>query len=429
MPSTAQTPRGACGQNRSDGARGPLKLLHAFPTFAVGGAQTRFAMIANALGQGFAHVVVSGDGNHDGAALVDRHVPLRLRPITWRKGRGLSLGNLGTFRSVLREEGPDLLLTYNWGAIEWALADRFRPICPHLHVVDGFGPEEALAQLPRRVWLRRLALSGNTTVVGAVAQRCARWRSKLAARPGPRSTRSRTASTPRRSPARRVQSFGLRRQPDERLFGTLAGLRPEKNLGRLLRIAALLPDAIPWRLVIAGEGTQRAQLEALARELGLAERVVFTGFVDRPGSVLGELDVYVLTSDTEQMPIAVLEAMAVGLPVLATDVGDLRLMLPPASRDACLFARDQEAGVRRAAGRPAQSARRTSKIGRAQPGESGRIQSRSNGGALRAPAARPDRGGMSGGPARRVLCRRAASRAAHCVPDRKANGADRMRIC
>ena len=80
----------------------------------------------------------------------------------------------------------------------------------------------------------------------------------------------------------------------------------------------------------------------MARELGLAERVTFAGFVDRPGSVLGELDVYVLTSDTEQMPIAVLEAMAAGLPVLATDVGDLSLMLPLASRDTCLFGRGQE---------------------------------------------------------------------------------------
>ena len=136
--------------------------------------------------------------------------------------------------------------------------------------------------------------------------------------------------------------FGLRRQDNERLFGTLAGLRPEKNLGRLLRIAALLLDLTPWRLVIAGEGSQRRQLEASTRELGLLERVVFTGFVDRPGSLLGELDVFVVTSDTEQMPISVLEAMAVGLPVLATDVGDLRLMLPPASRDACVFGRNQE---------------------------------------------------------------------------------------
>jgi glycosyltransferase involved in cell wall biosynthesis len=342
MPSTVQTPRGACGQNRSDGPRRPLKLLHAFSTFAVGGAQARFAAIANALGPEFAHVVVSGDGHHDAAALVERHVPLRLRKVAWRKGSGLSLSNLWAFRSALRGERPDLLLTYNWGAIEWAIADRVRPICPHLHVVDGFGPEEALAQLPRRVWLRRFALSGNATVAvpSPTLRKLAieRWRldpAKVHLIPNGVDAAALAGQA--------TQSFGLRRLPEERTFGTLAGLRPEKNLGRLLRIAALLPGEIPWRLAIAGEGSQRGQLEALARALGLAERVAFTGLVDRPGAVLGELDVYVLTSDTEQMPIAVLEAMAVGLPVLATDVGDLRLMLPPASRDACLFARDQEA--------------------------------------------------------------------------------------
>jgi L-malate glycosyltransferase len=340
-PPTARTPPGTSGRSRSDGARGPPKLLHAFPTFAVGGAQARFAVLANALGAGFAHVVVSSDGNHAAAALVERHVPLRLRPIAGRQARGVSLANLRRFRDVLRDERPDLLLTYNWGAIEWALADRIRPICPHLHVVDGFGPEEALAELPRRVWLRRLALSGNTGV--AVPSHTLRklaidsWRldpAKVHLIPNGVDAAALAGQA--------TQSSGLRRQGNERLFGTLAGLRPEKNLGRLLRIAALLPDAIRWRLIIAGEGSERPRLEALARERGLAERVVFTGFVDRPGSVLGDFDVYVLTSDTEQMPIAVLEAMAVGLPVLATDVGDLRLMLPPASRDACLFARDQE---------------------------------------------------------------------------------------
>jgi glycosyltransferase involved in cell wall biosynthesis len=298
-------------------------------------------VLANALGPGFGHVVISGDCNRDSAELVDRQVQLRLHPINVRKGNGISLTNLRVFRSVLRHERPDLLLTYNWGAIEWALADRIRPICPHLHVVDGFGPEEALAQLPRRVWLRRLALSGGTTVV--VPSQALRTVVTEVWRLDPGRVRQIPNGVDAVALARQVrQPFGLRQQTGERLFGTLAGLRPEKNLGRLLRIAAMLPGAIPWRLVIAGEGAQRAQLEALARELGLAERVVFTGLVDRPGSVLGELDVYVLTSDTEQMPISVLEAMALGLPVLATDVGDLRLMLPPTSRDACLFGRDQE---------------------------------------------------------------------------------------
>jgi L-malate glycosyltransferase len=318
-----------------------FKLLHVFPTFAVGGAQARFAVLADALGPGFEHVVISMDGALGAERLVHAAVRLRLRPVRPRKGGGVSLANLRTFRSVLREEGPDLLLTYNWGAIEWALADRMRPICPHLHVVDGFGPEEAIRQLPRRIWLRRLALSGRTTVV--VPSQMLRKTATEAWGLDP----GRVRHIPNGVDAAALtgqarQSFGLRRQPDERLFGTLAGLRPEKNLGRLLRIASMLPRSLRWRLVIAGEGSQRAQLEALARELELAERVVFTGFVDCPGSLLGELDVFVLTSDTEQMPISVLEAMAVGLPVLATDVGDLRLMLPPTSRGTCLFGREAE---------------------------------------------------------------------------------------
>ena len=327
--------------DRSVEGPGSLRLLHAFPTFAVGGAQTRFAALANALGPEFEHVVVGMDGAWGTERLVQPGVRLRLRAVSAQRGSGLSLLNLQTFRRVLREERPDLLLTYNWGAIEWALADRIRPICPHLHVVDGFGPEEALTQLPRRVWLRRLALSGRTTV--AVPARSLHtvvtdvWRLR------PDRVRHVPNGVDAGALARQArQPFGLRRSGDERLFGTVAGLRPEKNLGRLLRIAALLPTALPWRLVIAGEGAQRAQLEARARELGLAERLVFTGFVERPGSVLGELDVFVLTSDTEQMPISVLEAMAVGLPVLATEVGDLRLMLPPASRDTCLFGRAAE---------------------------------------------------------------------------------------
>jgi L-malate glycosyltransferase len=348
---------GGCGNERRDSRQGQPrierrgrrvvgnlpKLLHVFPTFAIGGAQVRFATLANALGQGFEHVAISLDGASGSERLVQPGVRFGLRPVSLRKRRLLGLADLPTFRGILREERPDLLVTYNWGAIEWALADRVRPICPHLHVVDGFGPEEAQGQLRRRVWMRRLALSGRTAVavpsqtLHAVATGA--WR--LA--PGrvhhiPNGIDAAALDEQARRP------LDLGRQPGEALFGALAGLRPEKNLGRLLRIAALLPKDLPWRLVIGGDGPERAALERQARELGLAERIVFAGFVERPGALLGALDVFALTSDTEQMPISVLEAMAVGLPVLSTDVGDLRAMLPAKSRDACLFAQADEVG-------------------------------------------------------------------------------------
>ena len=319
----------------------PLKLVHVFPTFAIGGAQVRFAALADGLGRGYEHVVVSLDGNCDSLRLVPPGVRLRLRPLSARKGR-LGLDNLRTVRDVLREERPDLLVTYNWGAIEWALADRVRPICPHLHVVDGFGPEEAERQLPRRLWLRRLALSGHTAVVvpSQTLRRLATatWRldpDKI--HHIPNGVDGRVLDDQARRP------LDLRRRPGEHLFGTLCGLRPEKNLDRLLRIAAMLPEDPPWRLIVGGDGPERRALETRACKLGLHERVVFTGFVARPGALLGALDVFALTSDTEQMPLSVLEAMALGLPVLATDIGDLRHMLPAESRDGCVFARADEA--------------------------------------------------------------------------------------
>jgi glycosyltransferase involved in cell wall biosynthesis len=338
------------GHPRPGKAPSSLRLLHVFPTFAVGGAQIRFALLANSLGPTFEHVVVSLDGCTGTERLVQPGVRLRLRAVPAHRSSGLSLTNMRSFRRFLREEHPDLLLTYNWGAIECALADRFRPLCPHLHVVDGFGPEEARRQLARRVWLRRLALSGRTTVV--VPSQTLRELAAATWRLDPSNIHLIPNGVDAGALASQArQPLGVRRIAGERLFGTLAGLRPEKNHERLLRIAAMLPDAIPWRLVIAGEGAQRARLEAHARELGLIERVAFTGFVERPGTVLGALDVFVLTSDTEQMPLSVLEAMAVGLPVLATEVGDLRLMLPPTSRDTCLFGFDAEAAfARRLAG-------------------------------------------------------------------------------
>src|SRR5690606_7140378 len=75
------------------------------------------------------------------------------------------------------------------------------------------------------------------------------------------------------------------------------------------------------------DGPERGRLQAQARELGVDTRVSFLGQVDRPEQVLRDLDLFILTSDTEQMPYTVLEAMACELAVVATDVGDVKCML------------------------------------------------------------------------------------------------------
>lgn len=103
-------------------------------------------------------------------------------------------------------------------------------------------------------------------------------------------------------------------------------MRPEKNLPLLLRAfaAARLPNA---RLLLIGDGSLRAEMEELAKTLGLGDRVLFTGYAPDPAAALAALDVFTLTSSTEQTSNSLLEAMACGLPALVTDVGDSRVVL------------------------------------------------------------------------------------------------------
>ncbi len=316
-------------------------LLHVFSTFAVGGPQVRFARLARLLGDNYRHLIVAMDGAHDAAALLDAGVDYRIHHLRSgsgpgagpRAGKGALVANLAAWRAELRALRPDLLVTYNWGAIEWGLANRLPALwggerCPQVHIEDGFGPEEAHRQRRRRVLFRRLALARSTVVV-------------------PSRTLHRIAATVwRLDPARLeylpngIDCDRFAGPPDGALLaglgaapggppviGTIAALRPEKNLARLVRAFAELSRHTEARLVIAGAGAEADRLAALVATLGVAARVRFAGHVDAPERLLGGFDVFALSSDTEQMPFSVLEAMAAGLPVAAVDVGDVRHML------------------------------------------------------------------------------------------------------
>jgi glycosyltransferase involved in cell wall biosynthesis len=111
-------------------------------------------------------------------------------------------------------------------------------------------------------------------------------------------------------------------EPDAPLAGAVAVLRPQKGLDVMVRAAAEAARAVPaLRLVIAGEGPERARLEALAAELGAAERVTLLGHRSDVPDLLAALDVAVSSSWFEGSPLAILEYMDAGLPVAATRVG------------------------------------------------------------------------------------------------------------
>jgi glycosyltransferase involved in cell wall biosynthesis len=315
-------------------------VLHIFPSFGIGGVPLRMVRIINHLGKRFRHTVIALDNNFEAAAGVAGDIDVKL--LSMQRPRRGALRAVAGSVLALRRHRPDLLLTYNWGAIEWAMASRLLPVSRHVHLEAGFGKGEADSQIPRRVLFRRWALARCALVVVPsrsledLARRV--WRlpaARVAYVPN-------GVDTVRFSSPDRDGVPGFTRRPNELVIGTVAPLRPEKNVGRLLRVFATLENSLTVRLVVAGDGIERGSLERLAAELGIAQRVIFTGQVT-PESVLGTFDIFALSSDTEQMPNALLEAMAASRAIAAVDVGDVKRIVCEDNRE-FIIARDDVPG-------------------------------------------------------------------------------------
>ena len=117
-------------------------------------------------------------------------------------------------------------------------------------------------------------------------------------------------------------------EPGSKIVGVVARLEPEKGHPTLLEawpaVLRAVPDAY---LLIVGEGSRRDALEAQARELRIAHRIVFTGRRDDVPAVTAALDVAVLPSYREAQGLTILEAMALSRPVVASNVGGIPEMI------------------------------------------------------------------------------------------------------
>lgn len=310
-------------------AAGPLRLLHLHSSFSPGGKELRAAKLMNLFGAGIAHSVVSGVPGALGAAeavdpAIDVTYPDDFPPLS---GRPLPGRLLGLARAMA---GFDLVLTYNWGAMDAVVAHRLfarvLALPPLVHHEDGFNQDEAQRLSPRRNLYRRFGMAGASALVvpsrrlEAIALEAWKLPSARVQRIANGILLDRYAERPRADALP-----GLVKQPGELWLGTLAGLRAVKNLPRLVRAFAAMPPE--WRLVIVGEGPERGAIMAEAARLGLEGRVHLPGFAPDPARVVGLFDLFALSSDSEQFPISVVEAMAAGLAVVSPAVGDVAAMV------------------------------------------------------------------------------------------------------
>jgi len=295
-------------------ARNPslVHVVHVAPELGPGGMELAMARVVNALTQaGMRHTIVCLKGEPILRDLVDPAVEihcLRARPhdplLPWR------------LRKFISRARPTVIHARNWSAWPDVALARMTSL-PIVPLIFSFHGRDRSGPMPLR---RRLAfwLLGRTTscllTVSAASKeflvRHVRW------------------------PADRVQVipngvdtdiFKQRTARGDRpraVIGSVGGLRRVKNYPLLIRACAdLLKNGLDLELRIAGDGPEMGGLIELSKSLGIADRVGLLGHVTDVPGFLRDLDVFCLPSDSEQNPNALLEAMATGLPCVATRVG------------------------------------------------------------------------------------------------------------
>jgi len=291
-----------------------------------GGPQHVLALAAGLRAKGWRFVVAAP---RDGV-LFERFTPVAVSVVETRTDRLNPLTVVNLVR-LIRRHGVGLVHSHGKGAgLHGRLAARIAGV-PAVHTLHGLHYEQYGA-LGRAAYLgleRRLAAITRVIVNVSRAQQDEGLALGLF-RPGQSRVVVNGVDSARLA-ARQLDRWDARAKLglDQRalVIGSVARFDPVKQLDVLLRATTLVRP--PATVALVGRGPEEARLRALAAELGLGPRAVFPGEVEDAARCLGAFDVYAAPSRKEGLPLGVLEAMALGLPVVASDIAAHREVLGP----------------------------------------------------------------------------------------------------
>jgi len=321
----------------------PVRILHAVDSLASGGTELVSAALIERTEGRFHHAVCSLRGSGPAAnGVASLTVPMTF--LGKRKGHdwGLAL----RIARLCRRLRPQVVHARNWGTMDAVIGARLAGVPVVIQSEHGRDLSDLDGLHRGRIRVRRL-LAPFIDMHVVVSMHLQRWLlERVRVRPEKvRIVRNGVDAT-RFKPL--LQRDRLRDQygygATDLVFGAVGRLTPVKDYGSLLEGFDMVSRRQPEsRLILVGDGSERSFLEEQARRRGLADRVRLVGYRDDVAQWLGIMDVFVHPSLMEGMSNAVLEAMAVALPVVATAVGGTPeivehgltgLLVPPATPSA-----------------------------------------------------------------------------------------------
>lgn len=294
----------------------PVRVVHLVSMLRVGGMERGVIKIVNGLDRAEVESAIASFHDPDATRNeVAPHVPVHVMG----KRQGNDPRVVFRLARLFRRQRIDIVHTHNWGTlVEGFLAARLARVPAFVHGEHGtMETGRVNLRVQGAVWRRATrVLSVSSRLADRMADRVGFPRERIhVIRNG--ASLDRFGSVPR---AEARQSLGL--SAGELVIGTVGRLVPVKDHATLLRAGARLDaEGHPCRILIVGEGPLREATASLGGELGLADRLVLIGARPDVERVLAALDVFVLSSRSEGLSNTILEAMAAGLPVVATHVG------------------------------------------------------------------------------------------------------------